>query len=106
MVPNQSGQTGYIKVSDVVPIDGGSLLTNQVTTTPVVSEVSELPETIFSIYGDKANIRDQAGLNGKKVAEMLRGDTLSASATRTVDGKTWYRVNLPTGCLLYTSRCV
>lgn len=97
MVPNQSGQTGYVKVSDVVPIDGGSLLTNQVTAAPVVSEVSEIPETIFYISGDKANIRDQAGLNGKKVAEMLRGDTLSASATRTVDGKTWYRVNLPTG---------
>ena len=97
LVPNQSGQTGYVKVSDVMPLDGGSLLTNQVTTAPIVSDVSEMPETIFYISGDKANIRDQAGLSGKKVAEMLRGDTLSASATRTVDGKTWYRVNLPTG---------
>ena len=102
-IPYKQGMTGYVAAEQLVPVnqDGSMIGQPQIEDAtppaPVVSDITEQAPAILYVNSDKANIRDGVGLNAKKIAEALKGDTLTASATRTLDGKLWYRITLPSG---------
>lgn len=110
VLPNNSTQYGFVKTSDLIGLAGGDALVldpslagvNAVSADvtplpPVIGPITESSETLLYVSSQTANIRAEAGANATKVSEALRGDTVVASASRTVDGKKWYRINLPSG---------
>jgi SH3-like domain-containing protein len=102
-IPYKQGVTGFVPADQLVPVNQDGMLNvepqivDTTPPTPVLSDISEQAPSILYVNSDKANIRDGVGLNAKKIAEALKGDTLTASATRTLDGKLWYRITLPSG---------
>ena len=102
-IPYKQGMIGYVAAEQLVPVNQDGSLIGQpqiedaTPPAPVVSDITEQAPAILYVNSDKANIREGVGPTAKKIAEALKGDTLTASATRTLDGKLWYRVTLPSG---------
>ncbi len=108
-IPNQPNAGGFIEISKLMGISGAPFILGNVTIAPieslppapppppVISEISDMPETIFYVSSPTANLRADAGVSAAKVGTGVLGDTLSVTGSRTVDGKTWYRINLPSG---------
>ncbi|WP_240007313.1 SH3 domain-containing protein [Pseudaquidulcibacter saccharophilus] len=102
-IPYKQGMIGYVAAEQLVPVNQDGSLIGQpqiedaTPPAPVISDVTEQAPAILYVNSDKANIREGVGPTAKKIAEALKGDTLTASATRTLDGKLWYRVTLPSG---------
>ncbi len=109
-VPNRPNQTGYVREDQLIGLNGApisigansSALNNlapseNVPAPPVIGEIVDTPERIVYIQSNRANIRAEAGPEAVRIGEALRGDTLSIDASRTHNGKIWYRVTLPNG---------
>lgn len=102
-IPNQA-MVGYVEISKLMGIGGAPFILGnmavepvQVPVAPVISEITEIPETIYYVSSSQANLRAQAGANSEKVGAAVLGDTVSVTGSRTIDGKLWYRINLPNG---------
>ena len=111
-VPYRGGMTGYVIADQLVPVSDSNAsgddsnspnAIEDVPTTvtkaaePVISDITERSDSIFYVNSPTANIRDGVGVKAAKVGSGVYGDTLTVNASRTVDGKIWYRVNLPSG---------
>jgi GW (Gly-Tryp) dipeptide domain len=112
IIPNHSGQIGYVRAAEVSPLGDGMYSGMQdgmmgmpsnmvgmppVAAPPVIGPIVTMTDTIFYVQSDKANLRTDAGANAPKSSEAMRGETLNANASRTVGGKTWYRVTTKSG---------
>ena len=113
-VPNQPTMSGYVLEDQLLTLSGGSiaatqpldnsLIGNNIAPSanvppppPVIGEIVEMGEKVVYIQSNRANIRAEAGPEATRIGEALRGDTLSIDASRTHNGKTWYRATLPNG---------
>lgn len=63
----------------------------------VISPTTPISSTILYVSTVNANIRNDAGANASKVDTLMRGDTVTAVATKTVNGAKWFKVKLPAG---------
>lgn len=101
-IPNQAN-VGFVEISKLMGVSGTPFILGNMIAEPtlppepVVSAISEMPETIYYISSTQANLRAQASAVSEKVGAAVLGDTISVTGKRTVDGKTWYRINLPSG---------
>lgn len=110
-VPNQPNRNGYVPEDQLLNLSGApigiggpnDLTTNNIAPSqnvpapPVLSDIVETPEKTVYIQSNRANIRAEAGPEAARIGEGLRGDTFSINASRTNNGKTWYRITLPNG---------
>lgn len=109
-IPNQPSKIGWLPESQLTSLSGvllsDSLSTNNIAPStdvvlppapPEITPIVEVAPRVLYVQSERANIRAEGDPNATKIGGGLRGDTLTADASRTFNGKIWYRVTMPNG---------
>jgi uncharacterized protein YgiM (DUF1202 family) len=63
----------------------------------VLGPIQPMSPTKFYVAARTANVRQESGANSARVGSLTFNDEVNVVAQRTVGGKPWYQVQLPTG---------
>jgi uncharacterized protein YgiM (DUF1202 family) len=112
-LPNDSSKSGFVREDQMGAVGDGTLSVTPLDqlpgTLPPTSAIpgAAVPETVgpvqarapstFYIASRQANIRQEATVTSGKVGTFEFSDPITVIGERTVGGRTWYQVQLPSG---------
>lgn len=114
-LPNESSKSGFVREDQMTALgDGGLTVSAMDPTTPgnptnavagatttsvpeILGPVQPLTPVKYYIATRTANVRQESSANSVRVGSLTFNDEVNVVAQRSVGGKLWYQVQLPTG---------
>jgi uncharacterized protein YgiM (DUF1202 family) len=115
-LPNESSKSGFVREDQLAALGDGGLSVAPIdplapTVTPgtvpgspqsgqvseVMGPIQPLAPAKYYIATRTANVRQDSSANSARVGALTFNDEVNVVAQRTVGGKLWYQVQLPTG---------